>query len=77
MGALDSTVADLKYYGEKIAEKNAHIYETVLHHSSTIEEGDFNVISTADLERLFELYDGSFFSGRIARTVRERKAALR
>lgn len=77
MGALDSTVTDLKYDGEKVVERNAHIYETVLHHSSTIGGGNFDVISTADLERLFELYDESFFSGRIARTVREKAAELR
>lgn len=76
MDHRDRAVTDLQYPKEEVAEKNTRIYEAVLRDSWGMQEGNFNVISTADLERLFELYDGLFFSGRIHRMLRERGAGL-
>ena len=49
----------------------ARIYEATLAQSPQIRDGNFTVIGTDDLERLFFWYDREFFRGRLGEMVLE------
>ena len=46
-----------------IEQKTDAIYRRILAESKTLKTGNFERIATADLERLFDLYDHYFFNG--------------
>jgi len=50
------------------------IYEAILDQSPQIREGNFRLIGTDDLERLFGWYDREFFRGRLGEMVLEDEA---
>ncbi len=50
-----------KFTPAEIAEKTREIYESVLSESDYLDAGNFNKIHPDDIERLFDLYDQSFF----------------
>jgi hypothetical protein len=54
---------------EAVAAKTRAIYETVLRLSPEMRKGNFSVIETGDLQRLFNLYDEQFFGGWLSRTI--------
>jgi hypothetical protein len=47
----------------EVAAKTQSIYEDALRRSISLDAGNFTSISSADLERLFDLYDERFFDG--------------
>jgi hypothetical protein len=57
-----------------ITAKTTAIYRTMLGQSSQMREGNFTVIGTDDLARLFRLYDDQFYGGWLTATVAARAA---
>jgi hypothetical protein len=64
----------LLYSAEEVDERSRRIYDEMLGHSPQIKAGDFTVIGTDDLERLFAGYDREFFRGRLGEMLREDEA---
>jgi len=60
---VQARIAALRFTPEEIAKKQQAIYETVLRESRHIRTANFDAITAADIERLFKLYDESFFNG--------------
>jgi hypothetical protein len=58
-----------------ITIKTSTIYRTMLDQSQEMREGNFTVIGTNDLARLFRLYDDHFFDGRLTATAADKSAA--
>jgi hypothetical protein len=61
----------LLYSAEEVAARAQGIYEEVLSQSPRIRTGNFTVIGTDDLERLFAAYDREFFRGRLGEMLHE------
>jgi hypothetical protein len=59
---------------EIIAARTRAIYEAMLQQSRQIRQGNFTVIATDDVARLFYLYDEHFFGGGLTKTVAEKAA---
>jgi hypothetical protein len=55
----------------EVENRVARIYEATLTQSPQIREGNFTVIGTDDLERLFFWYDRDFFRGRLCEMILE------
>ena len=55
-------------------DRVTRIYEATLAQSRQIREGNFTLIGTDDLERLFVWYDSEFFRGRLGEMILEDKA---
>jgi hypothetical protein len=66
---LKALVTTTSYPPEVVSEKTQAIYDAVLRESTRIKAGDFTAIAVADLERLFALYDASFFAGALGRAL--------
>ena len=64
----------LLYSAEEVEERVRRIYEAMLAQSPQIREGNFTVIGTDDLERLFAWYDREFFRGRLGEMLLEDEA---
>ncbi len=64
----------LLYSVGEVADRVMRIYEAMLAQSPQIREGNFTVIGTDDLERLFFWYDREFFRGRLGEMVLEDEA---
>jgi hypothetical protein len=54
---------------ELLSAKTSDIYQTMLRESPAMREGNFRLIETDDLRRLFHLYDNRFFGDWLSRTV--------
>jgi hypothetical protein len=61
----------LLYSAGEVAERFRRIYDEMLAQSPQIKAGNFTVIATDDLERLFAGYDREFFRGRLAEMLLE------
>ena len=61
----------LLYSAEEVADRVARIYQAMTAHSPQIRDGNFTLIGTDDLERLFGWYDREFFRGRLGEMIVE------
>jgi hypothetical protein len=61
----------LLYSPVNVQDRVARIYEATLAQSPQIRDGNFTVIGTDDLERLFFSYDREFFRGRLGEMIVE------
>ena len=61
----------LLYSAAEVEERSRRIYEAMLGQSPQIRTGNFTVIGTDDLERLFAGYDREFFRGRLGEMLME------
>jgi hypothetical protein len=61
----------LLYSGREVEERARRIYEEMLSQSPQIRTGNFTVIGTDDLERLFAGYDREFFRERLGEMLHE------
>ena len=64
----------LLYSASEVEDRVMRIYEATLAQSPQIREGNFTVIGTDDLERLFFWYDREFFRGRLGEMILEDEA---
>lgn len=64
----------LLYSAGEVADRAVRIYEATLAQSPQIRDGNFTLIGTDDLERLFFWYDREFFRGRLGEMVLEDEA---
>jgi hypothetical protein len=64
----------LLYSAGEVESRVRRIYEAILAQSPQIREGNFRLIGTDDLERLFGWYDREFFRGRLGEMVLEDEA---
>jgi len=64
----------LLYSAGEVESRVRRIYEAILDQSPQIREGNFRLIGTDDLERLFGWYDREFFRGRLGEMVLEDEA---
>jgi hypothetical protein len=61
----------LLYSAGEVEDRVRRIYDAMLDQSPQIRTGNFTVIGSDDLERLFALYDREFFRGRLAEMLHE------
>lgn len=61
----------LLYSAEEVENRARRIYESMLSQSPQIRAGNFTVIGTDDLQRLFGWYDSAFFRGRLGEMLHE------
>src|SRR5262245_131042 len=61
----------LLYSAQEVEERARRIYQAMLSQSRQIDRGNFTVIGTEDLERLFDGYDREFFRGRLGEMLHE------
>jgi hypothetical protein len=67
----------MKFTPEEVARHTRAVYEAVLRQSPRITTGNYGCAAHADLELLFDLYDGQFFAGAVRQLVRASGAPLR
>jgi hypothetical protein len=61
----------LLYSADEVENRTRRIYDFILAQSPQIKAGNFEVIGTDDLDRLFAGYDREFFRGRLAEMLME------
>ncbi len=61
----------LLYSASDVEDRATRIYEATLSQSPQIRDGNFTMIGTDDLERLFFWYDREFFRGRLGEMIVE------
>ena len=61
----------LLYSADEVERRARRIYESMLSQSPQIRAGNFTVIGTDDLQRLFGWYDSAFFRGRLGEMLHE------
>jgi hypothetical protein len=61
----------LAYSTQEVERRSRRIYEAMLSQSRYIKAGNFTVIGTEDLARLFDWYDQEFFRGRLGEMLHE------
>ena len=61
----------LLYSGAEVDARSTRIYDEILTQSPNLRVGNFTLIGTDDLERLFSAYDREFFRGRLAEMLHE------
>jgi hypothetical protein len=64
----------LLYSASEVEDRVRRIYEAMLTQSPQIRDGNFIVVGTDDLERLFFWYDREFFRGRLGEMILEDEA---
>jgi hypothetical protein len=64
----------LLYSANDVDDRTTRIYEATLAQSPQIRDGNFTMIGTDDLERLFSWYDREFFRGRLGDMLVEDEA---
>jgi hypothetical protein len=64
----------LLYSAAEVEARNRRIYEAMLAQSPQIRDGNFRLIGTDDLKRLFDWYDREFFRGRLGEMLLEDEA---
>lgn len=67
-------LAALWYAPGEVVRRARRVYESMLEQSAQIRTGNFTVIGTDDLERLFGLYDREFFRGLLGEMLLEDRA---
>lgn len=71
MTNIQTEIVTLRYSIEEIAQKTQAIYAATLRDSRHIRAGNFQAISAEDVERLFHLYDETFFDGLFPRLLKQ------
>jgi hypothetical protein len=61
----------LLYSAQEVEVRNRRIYDSMLAQSPQIRDGNFRLIGTDDLHRLFDSYDREFFRGRLGEMLME------
>ena len=61
----------LLYSADEVRERARRIYDEMLGQSPHVRTGNFTVIGTEDLERLFAAYDREYFRGRLGEMLHE------
>src|SRR5262245_28890157 len=74
--SLHAVVTSTSHAPELIGHRTRAIYEAALKQSAYMEAGDFTRVGVADLERLFELYDATFFRGALRRDLQRQGCPL-
>jgi hypothetical protein len=64
----------LLFSPQEVTRRARQVYEAMLEQSAQIRTGNFTVIGSDDLERLFELYDRAFFRGLLGEMLVEDRA---
>ena len=64
----------LLYSAEEVEARKGRIYESLIAQSPQVRDGNFRLIGTDDLERLFNWYDREFFAGRLGEMLMEDEA---
>jgi hypothetical protein len=64
----------LLYSPSEVEDRVRRIYEAMLAQSPQVRDGNFTVVGTDDLERLFLWYDREFFRGRLGEMILEDEA---
>jgi hypothetical protein len=64
----------LLYSQTEVEDRNRSIYEAMLEQSPQVRDGNFRLIGTDDLQRLFNWYDREFFRGRLGDMLLEDEA---
>ncbi len=64
----------LLYSASEVEKRARRIYEATLAQSPQIRDGNFRLIGTDDLERLFAWYDNEYFRGRLGEMLLEDEA---
>jgi hypothetical protein len=64
----------LLYSAPEVEARKGRIYESLLAQSPQVRDGNFRLIGTDDLERLFNWYDREFFAGRLGEMLMEDEA---
>jgi hypothetical protein len=67
-------LAALLFSAGEVSSRARRIYETMLDQSAQIRTGNFTVIGSDDLERMFGLYDREFFRGLLGEMLLEDRA---
>ncbi len=67
-------LASLLFPAPEVLARSRRVYEAMLEHSAQIRTGNFTVIGSDDLERLFALYDREFFRGLLGEMLMEDRA---
>lgn len=67
-------LASLLFAPGEVASRARRIYEAMLEQSAQIRTGNFTVIGSDDLERMFGLYDREFFRGLLGEMLMEDRA---
>jgi hypothetical protein len=67
-------LAALLFSSLEVARRARRVYETMLDQSAQIRTGNFTVIGSDDLEKLFGLYDREFFRGLLGEMLAEDRA---
>jgi len=67
-------LAALLYAAPDVVNRARRIYEAMIEQSAQIRTGNFTVIGSDDLERLFGLYDREFFRGLLGEMLMEDQA---
>jgi len=67
-------LAALLFSPQEVANRSRQVYEAMLEQSEQIRAANFTVIGSDDLERLFGLYDRSFFRGLLGEMLVEDRA---
>lgn len=66
---IEKQIAALRYGPRVIRRKTHAIYQATLRESHHIREGNFSAFAAEDVERLFRLYDETFFQGLFQRLL--------
>ena len=67
-------LASLLYAPADVRDRSRRIYEALVDGSPRIRSGNFTTIGADDLERMFRLYDASFFRGFLSEMLQEDRA---
>src|SRR6266851_872184 len=69
MTDLEKQIAALRYRPRMVLRKTRAIYQATLRESRHIRASNFTMIAAEDVERLYRLYDESFFNGLFQRLL--------
>ena len=61
---------------EEVGRRTERIYQTLLQESRFLDGGNFTAIHPRDLERMFDLYDQTFFDGQCRDLIRGRNQTI-
>jgi hypothetical protein len=64
-------LASLLFSAAEVSNRSRRVYEAMLEQSAQIRAGNFTLIGTDDLDRMFALYDREFFRGLLGEMLME------
>ena len=71
LSVIHGRIAQLQNSPTEVDAKSRRIYETVLRESRRMDGGNFRVIETDDLIRIYRLYDAEYFEGACETLIRD------